>query len=144
MIDETTALGARIIERLRDERVIWLTTVDRGLPQPAPVWFIYERGADSERIVVYSRTNARRVTNVRDNEHVALNFNSSAGGGQVHVIRGVARIALELPSVPEAAAYRARYRDWIEDEAYRGETVEAFSKQYSVPIEITELEIWGW
>ncbi len=144
MIDETTSLGARILERLRDERVIWLTTVDRSLPQPAPVWFIYERGTESERIVVYSRTNARRVTNVRDNEHVALNFNCSPGGGQVHVIRGVARIALELPSVAEATAYRARYRDWIEDEAYRGETVEAFATQYSVPIEITELEIWGW
>jgi PPOX class probable F420-dependent enzyme len=144
MIDETTALGARIIERLSEERVIWLTTVDRGMPQPAPVWFIYERGAASERIVVYSRTNARRVANVRDNQHVALNFNCSPGGGQVHVIRGVARIALELPSVPEATAYRARYRDWIEDEAYRGETVEAFATQYSVPIEISELEIWGW
>ena len=88
MIDETTTLGARVIERLREERVIWLTTVDRGAPQPAPVWFIYERGADRERIVIYSKTNARRVTNVRDNEQVALNFNCSPGGGQVHVIRG--------------------------------------------------------
>lgn len=144
MIDATTRLGARIIERLREERVIWLTTVDRGSPQPAPVWFIYERVADSERIVVYSRTNARRVTNIRFNERVALNLNCSPGGGQVHVIRGVARIALELPSVAEATDYRARYRDWIEDEAYRGETVEAFATQYSVPIEITELEVWGW
>jgi PPOX class probable F420-dependent enzyme len=144
MIDETTPLGARILERLREERVIWMTTVDRGAPQPAPVWFVYERKTDSERIVVYSRTNARRVTNVRDNELVALNFNCSPGGGQVHVIRGVARIALELPSVAEAETYRARYRDWIEDEAYRGETVEAFATQYSVPIEITQLEVWGW
>jgi PPOX class probable F420-dependent enzyme len=144
VIDETTALGARIVERLREERVIWLTSVDRGAPQPAPVWFIYERGADSDRIVVYSKTNARRVENIRDNQRVALNFNCTPGGGQVHVIRGVARIALELPAAPEATAYRARYRDWIEDEAHRGETVEAFARKYSVPIEITDLEVWGW
>ena len=56
----------------------------------------------------------------------------------------MARIALELPSAAEATDYRARYRDWIEDEAYRGETVQRFATQYSVPIEITELEIWGW
>jgi PPOX class probable F420-dependent enzyme len=144
MIDAATLLGARIIERLRDERVIWLTTIGRSAPQPAPVWFLYERGADSERIVVYSKTNARRVENIRDNQRVSLNFNCTPGGGQVHVIRGVARIALELPAAHEATAYRARYKDWIEDEAQLGETVEAFAQQYSVPIEITDLEIWGW
>jgi hypothetical protein len=37
-----------------------------------------------------------------------------------------------------------RYRDWIEDEKDWGNTFEGFAAQYSVPIEITELGIWGW
>ena len=144
MIDGSAALGARVLERLRDDRVIWMTTVDRGVPQPAPVWFLYERGEVTERIVVFSKTGARRISNIMANSHVALNFNSTPGGGDVQVIRGQARIALELPHVPQCKAYMDRYRDWIEDEKDWGNTFEGFAAQYSVPIEITELGIWGW
>jgi PPOX class probable F420-dependent enzyme len=144
MIDESTERGAQILGRLRKERVIWMTTVDHGAPQPAPVWFLYERGADSERIIVYSKTAARRIANIMAESKVALNFNCTPGGGQVHVIRGVARIALELPRAPECEAYIARYRGWIEDEKAWGGTFEGFAAQYTVPIEITELRVWGW
>ena len=143
MIDETTPLGARILERLVEDRVIWMTTVDRGAPQPAPVWFIYERDHLGERILVYSKTGARRIANIQSDSKVALNFNCTPGGGQVHVIRGTARIALEIRPVPENQAYMDRYRDWIEDEK-DWDTFEGFAAQYSVPIEITDLAIWGW
>ncbi|HEX7492458.1 MAG TPA: pyridoxamine 5'-phosphate oxidase family protein [Candidatus Limnocylindrales bacterium] len=144
MIDESTPLGARMLERLREDRVVWMTTVDRSVPQPAPVWFLYERDAERERIVVYSKTGARRIANIRTNSHVALNFNCTPGGEQVHVIRGSARIALELPSVLQNQAYMDRYRDWVEDNKDWGNTFDGFAAQYSVPIEITELETWGW
>ncbi|MGD0018543.1 MAG: TIGR03667 family PPOX class F420-dependent oxidoreductase [Candidatus Limnocylindrales bacterium] len=144
MIDESTALGARILERLRGDRVIWMTTVDRGAPQPAPVWFMYERDEGGERIIVYSKTDARRIANVMADPKVALNFNCTPGGGEVHVIRGSARIALERPQASESEAYLARYRDWIEEEQAWGGTFEGFAAQYSVPIEITELAVWGW
>jgi PPOX class probable F420-dependent enzyme len=143
MIDESTALGARILERLRGEKVIWMTTVDRGAPQPAPVWFLYE-GGPSERILVYSKSDARRNANILADPKVALNFNCTPSGGDVHVIRGSARIALELPQAPENEAYLARYREWIEEDETWDGTVEGFAGQYSVPIEITELSIWGW
>jgi len=144
MIDETTPLGARILERLVEDRVIWMTTVDRGAPQPAPVWFIYERDHLGERILVYSKTGARRIANIQSDSKVALNFNCTPGGGQVHVIRGTARIALEIRPVPENQAYMDRYRDWIEDEKDWDNSFEGFAAQYSVPIEITDLAIWGW
>jgi PPOX class probable F420-dependent enzyme len=144
MIDDTTPLGARILERLREDRVIWMTTVDRGVPQPAPVWFLYERESQAERIIVYSKTGARRIANVRTNTNVSLNFNCSPGGGQVHVIRGTARIALEIPAVPQNRAYMDRYQDWIEDNKDWDNTFEGFSAQYSVPILIEDLETWGW
>ena len=144
MIDESTALGARVLERLSRDRVIWMTTVDRGAPQPAPVWFLYERGEAGERIIVYSKTSARRIANIMADPKVALNFNCTPGGGEVHVIRGSARIALELPPVPQFEAYIARYRDWIEEDQSWGGTFEGFAAQYSVPIEITDLAVWGW
>ena len=144
MIDGSTALGARVLERLRADRDIWMTTVDRGTPQPAPVWFLYERGETTERIIVYSKTGARRIANVQANSHVAFNFNCTPGGGDVEVIRGTARIALELPQVPECRAYMDRYRDLIQDNPDWEHTFEGFAAQYSVPIEIMELAIWGW
>ena len=144
MIDGSTPLGARILERLREDRVIWMTTVDRGVPQPAPVWFLYERGETSERIIVYSKTGARRIANVKADSNVAFNFNCTPGGGDVHVIRGTARIALELPQVPQNGVYMNRYRDWIEESADWDHTFEGFAAQYAVPIEVTELAIWGW
>jgi PPOX class probable F420-dependent enzyme len=144
MIDESTELGARILERLSQERVIWMTTVDHGAPQPAPVWFVYERGADSERIIVYSKTAARRIANIMAESKVALNLNCTPGGGQVHVVRGIARIAMELSPVLECEAYIARYRDWVEEEKSWGGTFDGFAAQYSVPIEITDLRVWGW
>ena len=95
-------------------------------------------------IIVFSKTGARRIANVMADSHVALNFNSTPSGGDVQVVRGQARIALELPQVPQYAAYMERYRDWIEDEKDWENTFEGFAAQYSVPIEITELGIWGW
>ena len=144
MIDETTPLGARIIERLAEDRVIWMTTVDRSAPQPAPVWFLHERDDLGERILIYSKTGARRIANIQSSSHVALNFNCTAGGDQVHVIRGIARIALEIRPVPQNQAYMDRYRDWIEDDKEWDNTFEGFAAQYSVPIEITDLTVWGW
>jgi PPOX class probable F420-dependent enzyme len=144
MIDGSTTLGARILKRLRQERVIWMTTVGGGAPQPAPVWFLHERLETSERIIVYTKPEARRVANLRDNSAVAFNFNCTPGGGEVHVIRGRARIAPELPQAPEYPAYIDRYRDLIEGDDTWDRTVEGFASQYAVPIEITDLSIWGW
>ena len=144
MINEETALGARVIERLSNERVIWLTTTGASGPQPAPVWFIYERGAGGERILVFSKTDARRVANIGANPRVALNLNCTVDGSDVHVIRGVARLAPEVPQAAEYAPYLSRYRDWILDGEQWGETAEGFAAQYSIPVEITDLTVWGW
>jgi hypothetical protein len=41
MIDTSTKFGQRVAQRLEEERVIWLTTVDgQGIPQPRPVWLL--------------------------------------------------------------------------------------------------------
>ena len=43
MIDTNSEWGQRVERRLRTEEVIWLTTVDgQGMPQPSPVWFVWD------------------------------------------------------------------------------------------------------
>jgi len=42
-LDLTSAFGERVARRLREERLIWLVTIDSsGLPQPSPVWFWWD------------------------------------------------------------------------------------------------------
>ncbi len=42
-LDPTTPIGQTIARRLRDEQLIWLTTIDEnGTPQPLPVTFLWD------------------------------------------------------------------------------------------------------
>ena len=88
-IDLTTPLGKRIAERLEAEIMIWLTTVaPDGTPQPNPVWFLW----DGSSLLVYSHKRAARLRNLRQNPHVALNFDSrDQGESDVHGERGLPR-----------------------------------------------------
>ena len=52
MLDFTSSVGRRIKRRLREEQIIWLTTVDGHLaPQPRPVWFHW----DGETLLIFSQ-----------------------------------------------------------------------------------------
>src|SRR5215211_3636745 len=45
-IDTSTEFGAKTARRVVEEKLAWLTTVDRGgTPQPNPVWFLWDGGA---------------------------------------------------------------------------------------------------
>ena len=53
-LDLNTEFGARVERRLREEIVIWLTTVRTDLtPQPSLVWFLW----DAETMLIYSKPN---------------------------------------------------------------------------------------
>jgi PPOX class probable F420-dependent enzyme len=78
VIDESTEFGARAARHLREDVVVWLTSVTpAGSPLPRPVWFVWD-GAES--VVVYSRPGAR-VRNVEANPRVTLNFAGDGRGG---------------------------------------------------------------
>jgi hypothetical protein len=52
VIDETTEFGSRVACHLREEHVVWLTTVTpTGAPLPRPVGFLCDGG---EIVSVYS------------------------------------------------------------------------------------------
>jgi PPOX class probable F420-dependent enzyme len=137
MIDQSSEFGARVARHLREEIVVWLTTVTpSGSPLPMPVWFLWD-GADS--VVMYSM-NGARVRNLEANPRVSLNFGGDGGGGDIVVLSGNATIDRDTPPAHEAGEYRAKYDDHI---ARIGMAPETFAKRYNVPVRIQLLRLRG-
>ncbi len=88
MFDQSSEFGARVARRLREEKVVWLTTVTpSGAPLPWPVGFLWD-GAD--QVLIYSQPGAR-IRNIHRNPKVTLNFGGDGEGGDIVVLRGAAR-----------------------------------------------------
>ena len=109
-LDPRSEFGARVVRRLEREEVAWLTTVGvSGTPRPAPIWFLWEEGV----ITIYSEPNQAKVRNIERHPRVSFHFNSNAGGDDIVVLTGVARIAPEAPPIIDNPAYLAKYRNGI-------------------------------
>jgi PPOX class probable F420-dependent enzyme len=132
-----TAFGKRVRRRLRDEQVIWLTTVGAdGTPHPNPVWFWW----DSGEILVYTRPGAHRLAHIRARPPVALHFNGNERGGNIVVLRGAARIDDQAPPAHRSRGYASKYRSGM---VRVSGSATAFSEDYSVPIRIQVTGIRG-
>lgn len=130
VIDRSTEFGARVARHLREEVVVWMTTVTRaGSPLPSPVWFLWD---GAETVVMYSMPGAR-VRNVEANPRVTLNFAGDGAGGDIVVLSGNAVIDADWPPADQAGDYRGKYDSHI---ARIGMTPETFAERYSVPVRI--------
>jgi PPOX class probable F420-dependent enzyme len=137
VIDETTEFGRRVARHLREEHVVWLTTVTRsGAPLPRPVGFLWDGG---QTISVYSQPGGR-IRNVADNPKVTLNFGGDGRGGDIVVLSGSAEIAESAPSAAENSEWIAKYS---EDWARGGVTAESFARRFSVPLRIHISDVHG-
>ena len=137
MIDESTEFGARVARHLRDEIVVWMTTVSpAGAPLPMPVWFIWD-GTDT--VSVFSQPGAR-VRNLESNPRVTLNFTGDGRGGDIVVLSGTARLDRDGPSAAESPDYLTKYDEHI---ARIGRTPETFAERYSVPVRIELTRVRG-
>lgn len=132
-----TPFGARVARRLRDETIVWLTTVATdGTPQPNPVWFYWDGGS----FLVYTLHDAARLRHIARDPRVSLNFDSVGRGGDIIVFTGEARVAPDEPSADQNPAYLAKYRTRIDGE-FGGPA--AFAARYSVPVRITPSKVRG-
>ena len=137
IVDESTEFGARVAAHMRDEIVVWLTTVTaKGGPLPMPVWFLWEGG---ESVLMFSQDGAR-VRNVEANPRVSLNFGGDGRGGDIVVLTGRATADRDAPSADQVGAYIAKYATHIER---IGLTPEQFGARYSVPIRIELTKLRG-
>jgi PPOX class probable F420-dependent enzyme len=137
MIDESTEFGARVARHLREDVVVWLTTVTpAGAPLPAPVWFLWD---EPETVTMYSMPGAR-VRNLEANPRVTLNFDGDRRGGDIVVLAGRAEIARDHESAAESAAYVDKYHAHIER---LGMTPASFAARYEVPVRIRIARVRG-
>lgn len=137
LIDESTSFGKRVADHLRDDVVVWFTTVSpSGTPQPSPVWFHW----DGDRaVVVYSKASAR-VANLAANPRVSLNFRGDRLGGDIVVLTGSAVVDPAAPSSDQVPGYQAKYAEHIEGLSM---TPEGFAADYDVPVRITLERVRG-
>jgi PPOX class probable F420-dependent enzyme len=130
VIDLDSEFGVRVAQHLRDEIVVWMTTVTpSGAPLPMPVWFHWDGG---DQVVMYSRHGAR-VRNIEANPHVSLNFAGDGRGGDIVVLSGRATIDHDAPPADLDTDYLAKYDEHIKR---IGMTPESFAERYCVPVHI--------
>lgn len=110
-LDFSTEFGMRVLDELRTEQVIWLTTVSpTGQPQPSPVWFVWR----DDKALIFSEPSAPEARNIRANPKVSLAFNSDEYGNKISILQGEA-ILREQQMTPEDAGM---FADYVEK--YRG------------------------
>ena len=139
MIDLTSKFGRKVKRHLKQEYVVWLTTVGSDLsPQPRPVWFIW----DGASFLIFSQPHAHKVRHVAAHPQVALHFNTDETGDKVVIVcGGTATIDTSAPPAHKVRAYLTKYRAGIEE---LGMTPEQFSREYSVAIRVTPTSLRGW
>ncbi len=137
LIPPTTLFGERVACHLRDELIVWFTTVGAdGTPHPHPVWFLW----DGESVLVYSLNDAVRNQNIQRNPHVALNFDGNGQGGDIIVITGEARTSPNEPPADQNAEYVTKYQDRI---TRSFGTPANFAAKYGTALRITPTKVRG-
>jgi PPOX class probable F420-dependent enzyme len=125
MLDTTTEA------RLREEEIMWLTTVrSDGQPQSVPVWFLW----DGETFLIYSQPGRQKLKNIGRNPRVGLHLNSNARGGDVVRAAGAPEVAEDVPPATEIEEYVEKYRKSI---VRIGFEPEGFARTYSVALRVT-------
>jgi PPOX class probable F420-dependent enzyme len=138
VLDTTTEAGGRAERRLREEQIIWMTTVrSDGQPQSVPVWFFW----DGEEFLVYSQPGRQKLRNIERDPRVGLNLNSNAQGGDVVRAEDTAEIVEDAPPATGVPEYVEKYRDAI---ARIGFDPDGFARAFSVALQVTPTRWQVW
>jgi PPOX class probable F420-dependent enzyme len=130
-LDESDPVGARAAQRLRSERMGWITTVRAdGQPQTSGIWFHWD-GAD---LLVMSRPGAAKVRNVRGNPRVSFNLDGDGVGGGLVIVEGTVELLPEVPDPARLDAYLAKYAEPIAQILQT--TPEALLREFSTVLRI--------
>jgi len=130
-------ISPEFAERIRSAYYVWFTTVRAdGMPQPTPVWFIWE----NDTFLIYSMPTAQKIRNIRQNPKVALSFADSNDAESYIVIMGEATIEEGAPLANQVPAYLAKYADGIKD---IGMTPESMAQSFSTAIRVRPIHVRG-
>jgi PPOX class probable F420-dependent enzyme len=138
--DPNSKFGARLRTRLREDHVVWLTTIGAdGTPQPNPVWFLWDED-EPDVVLVYNDVNAARLVHVAARPRVSLNFDGDGQGGDILVLVGTAERDDAVSAPQDDPAYLAKYAEGI---ARLDMTPESFGEAYRAPLRITITKVRG-
>ncbi|MGI8998132.1 MAG: pyridoxamine 5'-phosphate oxidase family protein [Candidatus Limnocylindria bacterium] len=123
---------------LRADPVVWMSSVQAdGRPHLVPVWFQW----DGERIVAFSKPNARKVDNLRDQPRVMLAVGTPGPDFEVELIEATAELLDSPASDLMPAGFGAKYRELLRR---AGLTAQRFAEVYSQPIVLRPTRFLGY
>jgi PPOX class probable F420-dependent enzyme len=138
VLDPSNQAHARAAERLRGERVAWLTTVRAdGQAQSTPVWFLW----DGDTFLLYSQPDAQKVRNLAANPRVSLHLDDDGEGGDVVTFEGRATVEPDTPRADRVDGYLAKYQAAIEALGYEPGP---FAHTYSTAIRVRPTRVRAW
>jgi PPOX class probable F420-dependent enzyme len=128
MLDTTTEAGSRTDGRLREETMIWITTVrSGGQPQSVPVWFLW----NGETFLIYSQPGRQKLKNISRNARIGPHLNANDRGGDVVRAEGTAEVVQDVPPANEVGEYLEKNSESI---ARIGFDPDGFVRTYSVAL----------
>jgi PPOX class probable F420-dependent enzyme len=138
VLDPSKPAHARAAQRLRSERIVWLTTVRAdGQAQSSPVWFLWDDGT----FLVFSQPGAQKVRNLTANPKVALHLGDDGSGDDIVTVEGTAAVEPDSPRADRVEAYLAKYLEAIEALGYEPGP---FARTYSTAIRVRPTRIRAW
>ena len=138
-IDTSTEFGAKTARRVVEEKLAWLTTVDsKGMPQPNPVWFLWDDGS----FVIFSKPNQAKLANIARSGRVSFNLEATADEEQITIFTGRAELVDRSTLGGELLdRYAAKYaQGMITIELPR----EQYEVAYTAVIRFTPNKLRGW
>ena len=145
--DPATPYGEAVRRRLREEAAVWLTTVSpSGVPQPNPVWFLWEEDEDDPwgdgSFLIYHDNSASRLKTLAERPTVSLNFDGSRYL-EVMVFLGEVELLPDAPPAQEVPGYVAKYAEDVAKISKGGQTLAEFMERYSVASRIRPTRVRG-
>jgi PPOX class probable F420-dependent enzyme len=138
MEDQTKPNNAHVEQRLREEPIIWFTTVRvDGRPHTVPVWFLW----DGETFLIFSQPGNLKIRNLQRNPHITLALDGTKQGVDVVTVEGEAELLSEPSRNMTVPAYFEKYAAAIKN---MGADPERLAEDYSQPIRIKPTKFITW
>lgn len=138
MADQAKPNNAHVDQRLREEPMIWFTTVRAdGRPHTVPVWFLW----DGASFLIFSQPGTQKIRNIQHNPHITLALDGTRQGGDVVIVEGEAELLSEPPPNLNLAAFGEKYASMIKA---MGVEPERMVEQYSQLIRIKPTKFLSW
>jgi PPOX class probable F420-dependent enzyme len=138
MADQTKPNNAHVDQRLREEPIIWFTTVrPDGRPHTVPVWFLW----DGETFLIFSQPGNLKIRNLQRNPHITLALDDTKQGGDVITVEGEAELLSEPSRNVVVPAFGEKYASMMQE---MGADPKRMLEDYSQPIRIKPTKFLSW